>query len=65
MTKDQLNKLLNDACEIIVDMEDLYYEMNPQDVAMRAKITAFFNEIKEADADMEAQDWNTFKTNKI
>ena len=65
MTKDQLNKLLNDACEIIVDMEDLYYEMNPQDVAMRAKITAFFNEIKEADADMEAQDWNTFETNKI
>ena len=65
MTKDQLNKLLNDACEIIVDMEDLYYEMTPQDVEMSAKIIALFNEIKEADADMEAQDWNTFKTNKI
>ena len=32
---------------------------------MSAKIIALFNEIKEADADMEAQDWNTFKTNKI
>jgi len=68
MTKEQLEKLLNTACEIITDMEDFYFNMNPRDSEMANRIDTLFNEIKYSDtldADMEAQDWDTFGEDKI
>lgn len=68
MTKEQLEKLLNTACEIITDMEEFYFNMNPRDSEMAGRIDALFNEIKYSDtldADMEAQDWDTFGEDKI
>ncbi len=62
MNKDQLNRLLNTACEIITALEGY---ADPQ---LAEEIEAFFNEIKysdDLDADMEAQDWDTFGDKKI
>lgn len=62
MNKDQLNRLLNTACEIITALEGY---ADPQ---LAEEIEAFFNEVKysdDLDADMEAQDWDTFGDKKI
>jgi len=62
MNIEQLNRLLNVACEIITSLEQY------ADDSLRDDIDALFNEIRysdELDADMEAQDWHTFKENKI
>ena len=70
MTKETLERLLNEACELLIIFED-GNEANDED---KARISALFNEIKYADeidsemnlsADNEAQDWNTFGKNKI
>jgi len=69
MTKKQLERLLNDACDIIIELE------HNADAEQRDMIEALFNEIKYSDkidnemklrsADNEAQDWDTFGDNKI
>jgi len=62
MNIEQLNRLLNVACEIITSLEQY------ADDSLRDDIDALFNEIRysdELDTDMEAQDWYTFKENKI
>ena len=79
MEKNQLEKLLNEACELLIIFEDGNIA-NEED---RKRISAIFNEIKYADeidnelvltiserygkqsADDEAQDWDTFGNNKI
>ena len=68
MTKETLERLLNEACELLIIFEDGNIA-SPED---KARISSIFNEIKyadridqEMDADGEAQDWNTFKENKI
>lgn len=69
MRHEQLERLLNTACEIIHDMEDFYFAMHPEDAdIMAVRIDTLFNEIKYSDtldADMEAQDWDTFGQNKV
>lgn len=67
MTKEQLEKLLNTACEIITDMEEFYFSWHPRDSEMAARIDALFEAMYSdtLDADMEAQDHNTFGENKI
>ena len=67
MTKEQLERLLNTACEIITDVEGVYFATR-EDLDMQQRIDALFNEIKYSDhldADMEAQDWSKFGKNKI
>ena len=62
MNKQQLDTLLNTACEIIGELESF------ADPELQIKIDAFFNEIKYSDsldADMEAQDWDVFGDSKI
>ncbi len=73
MNNEQLNRLLNTACEIIIELEH-----NADDEQQR-RIDAMFNEIKYADniddqmklqednskADLEAQDYDVFGKNKI
>lgn len=62
MHKQQLEILLNTACEIISELESFANE------ELQIKIDAFFNEIvysDSLDADMEAQDWDVFEDNKI
>jgi hypothetical protein len=77
--KNQLEKLLNEACELLIIFEDGNIA-NEEDLK---RISAIFNEIKYADeidnelaltiserygkqsADDEAQDWDTFGNNKI
>ena len=62
MDNTQLNRLLNTACEIIMSLE---HHANGY---IANKIEVLFEEIKYSDnldADMEAQDWETFKENKI
>jgi len=68
MTKETLERLLNEACELLIIFED----GNIASLEDKARISSIFNEIKyadridqEMDADGEAQDWNTFKENKI
>ena len=79
MEKNQLEKLLNEACELLIIFEDGNIA-NEEDLK---RISAIFNEIKYADeidnelaltiserygkqsADDEAQDWDTFGNNKI
>lgn len=68
MKKEQLERLLNTACEIITDMENHYFQTAATDTDMASRIDALFNEIKYSDtlnADMEAQDWDTFGDKKI
>jgi hypothetical protein len=66
MQKEQLERLLNTACEIITELEH-----NADEEQMK-RIDAMFNEILYSDeidrdmrADEQAQDWATFKQNKI
>lgn len=71
MTKEQLERLLNIACEIITSLEGYamehphYPEHNKE---LEECIDSFFSEIKYSDsidADMEAQDWEVFGDDKI
>jgi hypothetical protein len=69
MTKEQLERLLNTACEIIVELE------HNADAEQREIIEALFNEIKYSEeldeemkaraADDEAQSYDVFKDKKI
>lgn len=70
MKTEQLQRLLNTACDIITSLE--HYA----DEALQKDINAFFDEIVASDdiedeirinysADDEVQDWNTFNKNKI
>ena len=78
MTKETLERLLNDACELLIIFED----GNVANDKDKLRISAIFDEIKYADeidnelaltlserigkeADDEAQDWDTFNENKI
>jgi hypothetical protein len=70
MTKETLERLLNEACELLIIFEDNNVA-NDED---KSRISAIFNEIKYSDkidseiqarADEEAQDWNVFGKNKI
>ena len=70
MTKETLERLLNEACELLIIFEDGNVA-NDED---KSRISAIFNEIKysdEIDSEMQAianeevQDWNTFGKNKI
>lgn len=69
MTVEQLNRLLNTACEIISALEGY------ADESLKKEIDVFFNEIVYSDkvddemnllsADEEVQDWDTFGNKKI
>ena len=69
MTKETLERLLNDACELLTQLE--YYA----DLEQVKKIDALFSEIYDSDdieyemsnmdADTEAQDWSKFGEHKI
>ena len=70
MTKETSERLLNEACELLIIFEDGNVA-NDED---KLKISAIFNEIKYADkvdsemnlsADDEAQDWDTFGEYKV
>ena len=70
MKKETSERLLNEACELLIIFEDGNVA-NDED---KLKISAIFNEIKYADkvdsemnlsADDEAQDWDTFGENKV
>ena len=78
MTKDQLENLLNEACELLI----IFEEGNIANEEDKNRISAIFNEIKYSDeidsemnldneiklsisADDEAQDWEVFGDNKI
>ena len=70
MTKETLERLLNEACELLIIFENGNVA-NDED---KSRISAIFNEIKysdEIDSEMQAraneevQDWNTFGKNKI
>ena len=68
MTKETLERLLNEACELLIIFEDNNLA-NDKD---KVRIAAIFNEIKYADkinsemsANEESQDWDTFGEQKI
>jgi hypothetical protein len=68
MTKESLTRLLNEACELLIVFEDSDYATTED----KLRIAAIFDEIKYSDtideamsADDEAQDWDTFKQEKI
>ena len=68
MEKDQLERLLNEACELLTIYEDSGYASEDD----LKRIDSIFTEINYSDvmdnktsADEEAQDWDTFGTNKI
>lgn len=61
-TKEKLNDYLDRALNIIISLEQYASEETAKD------IEALFQELKysdDIDADMEAQDFDTFGTNKI
>jgi len=61
-TQEKLNDYLDRALNIIISLEEYASEQTTKD------IEALFQEIKYADdidADIEAQDFDTFGTNKI
>lgn len=63
MTVHQLNRLLNEACDLLIELEHAAVDED-----QKKRIDALFNEIKysdDLDADMEAQDWDEFGKNKI
>jgi hypothetical protein len=65
MTKQQLERLLDKACEIISRFEDTGLVVDEES---KADIEAFFAEVMhsdELDADMEAQDYDVFGDRKI
>jgi hypothetical protein len=70
MTKEQLNRLLNTACEIITSLEGY------ADESLKKDIDVFFNEVNYSDdiddeirinysADDQVQDWDVFGNKKI
>jgi hypothetical protein len=68
MTENQLNRLLDKACEIITTLEGY------ADESLQKEITTFFDEVTYSDkvedemkmsADEEAQNWDVFGENKI
>jgi hypothetical protein len=70
MNKETLERLLNEACELLIIFED----SDSATTEDRIRISAIFDEIKYADkidsemnlsADNEVQDWDTFGKNKI
>ena len=70
MKQETLERLLNEACELLIIFEDGNI-VNEND---KTRISAIFNEIKYADeidseinflADEEAQDWDIFGEDKI
>ena len=70
MNKETLERLLKEACELLIIFED----GNVANDKVKLRISAIFNEIKYTDkvdsemnlsADNEAQDWETFGKNKI
>jgi len=70
MNKETLERLLNEACELLIIFEDSDFATTED----RIRISAIFDEIKYADkidsemnlsADNEVQDWDTFGKNKI
>lgn len=70
MTKETLERLLNEACELLIIFED-GNKANDDD---KKRISAIFDEIKYSEkidsemnlsADSQAQDWETFGKNKI
>ena len=61
-TQEKLNDYLDRALNIIISLEEYASEQTTKD------IEALFQELKysdDIDADMEAQDFDTFGTNKI
>ena len=65
MTKQQLERLLDKACEIISRFEDCGLVIDEES---KADIEAFFQEVihsDQLDADMEAQDYDVFGDHKI
>jgi hypothetical protein len=68
MTTETLERLLNEACELLIIFEDGNIATDDD----KARISAIFSEIRYSDeldydmkADAEAQDWDKFKENKI
>lgn len=70
MTKLTIERLLNEACELLI----IFKNDNVASDEDKARITAIFNEIRYSDkidsemnlsADFEVQDWDTFGENKI
>lgn len=68
MNKETLERLLNQACEILI----IYEDSGNASVEVLERIASIFDEIKYSDyldseikADQEAQDWDTFNKNKI
>ena len=70
MTKNDLERLLNEACELLIIFEDSDYSTSED----KLRISAIFDEIKYADkidsemnrsADDEVQDFDVFGKNKI
>jgi hypothetical protein len=70
MTTEQLNRLLNTACEIITSLEGY------ADESLKKDIDVFFNEVNYSDdiddeirinysADDQVQDWDVFGNKKI
>jgi hypothetical protein len=73
LTKEKLNKLLDTACNLIIELE------HNANVEQQQRINAMFDEIRYADyvddemnlqednskADLEAQDYDVFGENKI
>jgi len=70
MTIEQLNRLLNTACEIITSLEGY------ADESLKKDIDVFFNEVNYSDdiddeirinysADDQVQDWDVFGNKKI
>jgi len=68
-TKEQLNRLLDEACDLLMALEDC------ASAELRTDIDAWFEEINREDdvdrewkdwqADMQAQDFDTFRERKI
>jgi hypothetical protein len=70
MNKETLERLFNEACELLIIFED----SDSATTEDRIRISAIFDEIKYADkidsemnlsADNEVQDWDIFGKNKI
>ena len=70
MKVETLERLLNEACELLI----IFEEGNVANDSDKLRISAIFDEIKYSDkidaemnlsADNEVQDWNKFKENKI
>lgn len=70
MTKETLERLLNEACELLI----IFKDSNVANEKDKERIASIFAEIKYSDkideemrmsADEEIQDWDTYGKNKI